>query len=287
MSKTGLIMEGGGMRCAYGAALLDRFLDDGISFDYVIGVSAGAGCLVSYLGGQRDRNFRFYSVHLDDPDYFGARTFLRNGSFFNLPHIYHDMIVHDGVDPLNYPGIASNPCELEMVTTNAHHGTAEYLTKDDLAQDDYWALMASCAIPIVCKPIAHNGRMYYDGGVVDSIPVERALLKGCDKLVVLLSRGRDYKMSPQKYRVLYHMLLHKYPQTAKALDKRHLLYEASRSKCFDLEEKGQAFLIMPSHDPGVTPYTKDAGLLKEFYEIGLRDYEDLKEDLLRFLKSSL
>ncbi|SDB01701.1 patatin-like phospholipase family protein [Eubacterium oxidoreducens] len=287
MGKVGLIMEGGGMRCAYGAALLDKFLDDGISFNYAIGVSAGAGCLVSYLGGQRDRNFRFYSIHLNDPDYFGARCFLRNGSFFNLSHIYHDMIIHDGVDPLNYRNIMDNPCELEMVTTNAHHGTAEYLTKDDLAQDDYWALMASCAIPIVCKPTSHNGRIYYDGGVVDSIPVARALFKGCDKLVVLLSKSRDYKMTSQKYPLLYHMLLHRYPLVAKALDKRHLVYEASRSKCFELEKKGQAFLFTPSHDPGVTPYTKNATLLKEFYEIGLQDYDNRKEMLLQFLNTSL
>ena len=41
--KTGLVVEGGGMKCAYSAGVLDRFLDDGISFDECIGVSAGAG----------------------------------------------------------------------------------------------------------------------------------------------------------------------------------------------------------------------------------------------------
>ena len=40
MGKTGLVVEGGGMKCAYNAGILDRFLDENIHFDYCIGVSA-------------------------------------------------------------------------------------------------------------------------------------------------------------------------------------------------------------------------------------------------------
>ena len=40
--KTGLVVEGGGMKCAYSAGILDKFLDDNITFSYCIGVSAGA-----------------------------------------------------------------------------------------------------------------------------------------------------------------------------------------------------------------------------------------------------
>lgn len=283
--KIGLIMEGGGMRCSYGAAILDKFLDDDIRFDYSIGVSAGAGCLVSYLGGQRDRNFRFYSTHLSDPDYFGIKTFLRRGSFFNLSHIYHDMIIQGGVDPLNYPGICDNPCQLEMVVTNAITGQAEYLSKDALSQDNYWALMASCAIPIVCKPICHEDATYYDGGVCDSIPVHRALEMGCDKLVILLSRPRTFSMSAQKHHFLYHLALRKYPAVAQALDQRHLVYQRSRDLCFELEEGQKAFLIMPSKEIGVTPYTKKASLLEDFYELGLRDYSQMRTSLQEFLLS--
>ena len=75
MGKTGLIVEGGGMKCAYSAGILDRFLDDKITFDYCIGVSAGAANTLSYLAGQRGRNLRFYTVHLDDPRYLSAACF--------------------------------------------------------------------------------------------------------------------------------------------------------------------------------------------------------------------
>ena len=65
--KTGLVVEGGGMKCAYSAGILDRFLDEHITFDYCIGVSAGSANVASYLAGQRGRNLRFYVDHLHEP----------------------------------------------------------------------------------------------------------------------------------------------------------------------------------------------------------------------------
>ena len=46
--KVGLLVEGGGMKCAYSAGVLDAFLDEGIAFDYCAGVSAGAANLGSF-----------------------------------------------------------------------------------------------------------------------------------------------------------------------------------------------------------------------------------------------
>ena len=58
--KTGLVLEGGGMRGIYTAGVLDVFMENGITFDGVIGVSAGAihGC--SFVSGQKGRSIRYY-----------------------------------------------------------------------------------------------------------------------------------------------------------------------------------------------------------------------------------
>ena len=57
--KTGLVLEGGGMRGIYTAGVLDVFMENGITFDGVIGVSAGAihGC--SFVSGQKGRKWKF------------------------------------------------------------------------------------------------------------------------------------------------------------------------------------------------------------------------------------
>lgn len=59
--RTGLVLEGGGVRGIFTAGVLDVFLENGVTFDGLIGVSAGAihGC--SYLSGQKGRSIRYYA----------------------------------------------------------------------------------------------------------------------------------------------------------------------------------------------------------------------------------
>ena len=56
--KTGLVVEGGAMRGMYTAGVLDVFMEQGITFDGVIGVSAGALFGVILLSKQEGRLIR-------------------------------------------------------------------------------------------------------------------------------------------------------------------------------------------------------------------------------------
>ena len=84
MSKIGLVLEGGGMKCAYTAGILDAMMDNGVTFDYCIGVSAGSANGISFIVGQRG------SISV-------------NGKFiFGIPHrlvgvIDHELIAIDGI----------------------------------------------------------------------------------------------------------------------------------------------------------------------------------------------
>ena len=222
--KTGLVVEGGGMKCAYSAGILDRFLDEHITFDYCIGVSAGSANTASYLAGQRGRNLRFYVDHLNEPGYMGVKNLLRTGQFFGLQYIYQTLTNSDGADPIDYPAIVENPAEFELVATDAATGKPVYFTKDDMKQDDYRAIMASCALPVMCRPISFKDQTYFDGGLSDSVPIMRAFAKGCDRVVVILSKPRSFVKQPEGFRHIYRHALRKYPQTIAALDNRHLMY---------------------------------------------------------------
>ena len=76
MTKIGLVVEGGGMKCAYSAGVLDGFIDERIDFDYAVGVSAGGANMVSFLAHQRSRAARFYTTHIKEPHYFGFKSLL-------------------------------------------------------------------------------------------------------------------------------------------------------------------------------------------------------------------
>ena len=302
--KTGLVVEGGGMKCAYSAGILDRFLDEHITFDYCIGVSAGSANTASYLAGQRGRNLRFYVDHLNEPGYMGVKNLLRTGQFFGLQYIYQTLTNSDGADPIDYPAIVENPAEFEEwrwgkehVTTHPFivdmevlqetlrklEGKPVYFTKDDMKQDDYRAIMASCALPIMCRPISFHNETYFDGGLSDSVPIERAFAKGCDRVVVILSKPRSFVKQPEGFRHIYRHALRKYPQTIKALDNRHLMYRQNIADVKKHETAGEALVFAPSKELKMSTYARDEKLEQELYDLGISDFNARLKELHTFL----
>lgn len=282
--KIGLVVEGGGMKCAYNAAILDAFLDEQINFDYCIGVSAGAGNVASYLAGQRGRNLRFFTVHSHSPNYFGLKSLLKTGDLFGLKYIYEDLTNSKGKDPLDFAAFLKNPAEYEAVVTNALTGKAEYFGKDVMKQDDYRLIMASSAIPVACRPVKINGVPYYDGGISDAIPVRHALARGCDRLVVILSKNRDFVRKPQKMRFLYSRACRRYPRVVNAIKNRHTVYNRNLQDVFALERDGRAFVFAPSQPIHVGTYSMDEKAEQEIYDLGMKDFRVQRERLKQFME---
>ena len=278
MSKIGLVVEGGGMKCAYAAAILDVLLDDAITFDYAIGVSAGSANTASFLAGQRGRNLRFYTDHIHDRDYFGMHSYLKTGDLFGLEYIYQDISGSAGKDSLDVGAIQENPTEYEVVATDAITGTPHYFSKDQLKPDDCRIIMASCAIPAACQPVKVEGRYYYDGGVTDSIPVDRALEKGCDYLVVITSKPRDFVKNPERFRHFYRMKCHRYPKIVEALDQRHVTYTQAQERMYQLEKEGKAFVFAPSESLRMSTYDMNEEENQALYDLGLQDYAKCREE---------
>ena len=285
--KIGLVVEGGGMKCAYNAGILDVFLDHQITFDYCIGVSGGAGNVASFVAGQRGRNIRFFTEHIHSPQYFGVKSLLKTGNLFGLQYIYGDLTNTTGKDPLDFPAIMKNPAEYEVAAKNAVTGEAEYFGKEDMKQDDYRPIMASSAIPAACRPVVINGVPYYDGGISDAIPVRRALEKGCDRIVVILSKQRDYVRKPQGMRFLYSTLCRKYPKIIEDIDRRHITYRENLQEVFDLEKKGKAFVFAPSEHVKVGTYSMDEKTERILYDLGVKDFAERQEELKDFLKNGI
>lgn len=285
--KIGLVVEGGGMKCAYNAAILDAFLDHNITFAYCIGASGGSGNLASYLAGQRGRNLRFFTEHIHSPSYFGLRSFLKTGDLFGLQYIYGTLTNSMGKDPLDFPALKNNPAEYEVVVTNALTGKAEYFGKEAMAQDDYRLVMASSAIPAACRPVELNDIPYFDGGLSDAIPVSRALEKGCDRLVVILSKMRDYVRKPQGIRLFYTMRCHRYPKIISLIDHRHTAYNQNLQEVFALEREGKAFVFAPSHPIHAGTYSMNEQAERDLYALGMEDFNKQKDALAAFMTTYL
>jgi len=279
----GLICEGGGMKCAYGAGVLDCFMEAGIKFDYVIGVSAGSANAITFVAGQHGRAKRFYTDHIDEHGYFGVSALLEEGSLFGLEYIYGDISTSGGSDPLDWDAIMANPARFECVATECTTGRAKYFSKDDIPRDDYHVIMASSAIPAISTPVRINGIEYCDGGVSDSIPVSRAFEMGCDKVVVILSKTRDYVCEPEGHHAIYSKMLKQYPALVTAIENRHLSYRECQRKMFGYEAQGKAFIFAVSRPVRTSTYKMDREINQAMYDLGRRDYTKQAGELKKFL----
>lgn len=269
--KTGVIDVGGGLRGIYGAGVLDYCLSENISFDYCIGVSAGSGNLASFLAGQKERNRIFYLDYSFRKEYMSLKNLIKRGSYVNLDYGYSVLSNADGECPLNFPALQANPAEFFAVALEALSGKTKYFGKSDLKQDNYDILKASSSLPLVGKPYVVNGVPYFDGGLNDPVPIAKALADGCDKVIVILTRPRDFIRSSHKDEKKAKLLRRKYPFAAESLRRRAERYNGSVTLAKEYEKAGKALIIAPDDIAGLDTLTKDKAVLEQLYDKGYRD----------------
>ncbi|OUP13259.1 patatin-like phospholipase family protein [Anaeromassilibacillus sp. An200] len=264
--KTGLVLEGGGLRGVFTAGVLDAFLDGNFHADYVIGVSAGAANGVSYVSGQRERGLRTNTDYLHDPRYMGLRSLLLHRSLFGMDFIFHEIPQH--LDPFDYQAFQENLCEFWTGAIDIRTGETVYFGKEEIG-DDLEALRATTSLPLLSQPVAYRGRLLLDGGTADPIPVRRALADGCDRVVVVLTRERGYRKPAQSFRAVYRSAFRRYPAMIRALDTRHRIYNDTLDFLAGLECGGTAAVIAPATPPQVRRIERDRDKLLALYQEGL------------------
>lgn len=267
----GVVDVGGGERGIYGAGVLDYCMEHDVDFDCCVGVSAGAANLASYLGGQVGRNFAFYTTYSFRPEYMGAGLVIRTREYTDLDYIYGALSNSDGEYPLDFAAMQASGKQFIIVTTDAKSALPVYFAMEDMSQDDYAPIKASSALPVVNKPYPVHGRPCFDGGLSDPIPIRRALEAGCEKVVVILTRPRDFYRSARRDARFAHIVAHSYPRIAEALVNRAGLYNLQLDLAKKYEREGKALIVAPDSIGDMGTLTKDRATIEGLYAKGLRD----------------
>ncbi len=267
---TGIIDVGGGMRGVFSAGIYDRFLEEGISFDLCIGVSAGSANLISYVAGHRNRLRRFYVDYARRKQYMSLDNFLHSGSYIGLDYIYSTLSNAGGEDPLNYDAFIANPADFITVVTDGETGEPIYFPKSSIKRDNLTVIKASCCLPAICKPIVIDGRDCFDGGISDPIPLQKAFDMGCDKVIVVISKPVGFRKSPQKHMPIIKAALKKYPKVFDRLAVRHEVYNSRLEEAIELREQGKVIILAPQDCYGVNTLTREPAALEKLYEEGRR-----------------
>ena len=190
-----------------------------------------------------------------------------------------DEIPHQ-LDLFDYETFLSSPSEYKLGVTDVLTGRPVYFDKTHLDHDST-ILKASSSIPVFSPIIEYQNGLYLDGGTTDSIPVKQALKDGCDHVIIVLTRDRNYIKKPESFRFIYSKVLKAYPNLIQALDNRHLMYNETLKFIKELEQQGKATIIAPSSPLEISRFEKDVSKLKNIYELGYSDaskkFDQLKE----------
>lgn len=266
--KTGLVLEGGALRTIFSSGVCDAWLDAGLPLpDYAIGVSAGIAYGTSYLSRQCRRNLKLVTTYAADPRYMSMRNLLdpKNRSYFGLKFAYETIPTQ--LLPFDYDTFDAYPGTVEAVVTNLQTGQAEYLPLPRREIPNQ-TLIASCAIPLMFPAIELNGQQYYDGGCADAIPWQHAFDVGCDRVVVVLTRERDYCKAEDKSFSVLEKRFYKYPAFVETMRKRSEAYNASRAELFRLEAEGKVIVLAPEDTLGCSRTEKDPEILRALWQSG-------------------
>ena len=185
--KLGLALGAGGTKGAAHVGVMQVLDEAGIAVDVIAGTSIGSlyGGLVA-VGRSADeiadgiRN----NPKREVVEFFRRRLKIRDGN--RLSRRFYEALAGHHIEDLAIPyaATASDIVEKRSVT----------IASGPIID----AIEASIAIPVIARPVAHQGRYLLDGGFWDAAPVDAATELGAD-VIVAVELGHPYTL-PERLR---------------------------------------------------------------------------------------
>ena len=265
--KIGLALEGGSRQTIFSAGVLDAWLDEGIYFPYISGVSAGCHAAMNFVTRQRGR-FRYRIFDGIQKECYALHY---NAAYGDMPFDFH-LFFGSGVE-----------CEfgLTCLETGRSEFFQEYMSEKRLLD----IVNASSALPMLFPMVQIDGKHYADGCVTSPIPFQRAFEKGCDKVVVVSTHYPGEIVTDfRKYRVILNpMFKRKYPDFFRALMLRYKRYEKMFAEMEKLEKAGKILIFRPEKEV-CDLFATDRNELDESYNMGLEYAKRRMGDLKAFME---
>ena len=281
IAKTGIVLEGGGMRGMYTCGILDVLMENHIYVDGMVGVSAGIAFGCNYKSRQAGRALRYNVRFANDKRYSGIISLLKTGNYYNADFAYKLVPTHYDVFDSNV--FEDSPMECYAVCFDVKSGAGVYQRLTRVDDDFFEWIRASASMPVVAQPVAVGGRLLLDGGLADSIPLEFMMNKGYNRNIVILTREEGYRKTAERGMWLMKPLLRKWPKVIEALQKRPAHYNMQLQKVREEERAGNAFVFRPLKPLNVSRTTHDAAEMNRVYRQGREEALQRLDELKRFL----
>ena len=280
-ARRGLVLEGGAMRGLFTAGVIDVWMEKGIGFDGLVGVSAGACFGCNYKSRQPGREIRYNTRLARDPRYCSWTSLLKTGDLFNAEFCYHTL--PETLDPFDAATFEANPMEFHLSVTDARTGKPAYRRIDKVDADAFEWIRASASMPLVARPVEVGGGMYLDGGLSDGIPLAYFESLGYGRNVVVTTRPRGYRKFPSWRVRALKPFLRKWPAVYEALSTRHEWYNRTLEYIDERVAAGAAMLVSPPEALPIGRVCHDPDRMRRVYGIGRAAGERTADAVAAFL----
>lgn len=280
--KSGLVLEGGGMRGVYTGGVLEKLLEEEIFVDYVIGVSAGACHASSYISRQHGRNREVTIGYVNHPEYISVKNLLVKHELFGMDLIFDK--IPNSLVPFDYERFTEATEEFVVGATDCLTGEAVYFEKPARPEDVLAIVRASSSLPLMSQPVEFAGRLLMDGSIADPLPIQKALSDGVTKPIIVLTRERGYRKKKSRFAKILPAFVRRYPAIAETMENRHITYNETMEFIEQLESDGQAMVIRPMNLYKIRGIERDSVKLENLYNQGYQDATVRFDELLDFLQ---
>lgn len=282
LNDAAIIFEGGGMRGAYTAGVIDALIENDMEFTSCYGVSSGACHATTYLSKQFGRARKIIVNYAHDKRYFSLRSLFKTGNMFGIEFIFKTL-THE-LEPYDFETARNNPAKFYVGVINVKTAESEYLLIRD-PDEEYMKLAATMALPIISKKVKLNGKKYLDGGIVDSLPIKQAFAAGNKKVVLVLTQDATYRKKINKILPLLWLWYLPYQKFVGKIATRHIRYNKALIDIAEAEKAGTAFVIRPKKPVEVGRLDFNPEKIEALYQDGYHDGLELMPKLKEFLKS--
>ncbi|NCA96737.1 MAG: patatin family protein [Bacteroidia bacterium] len=284
ITKAALVLQGGAVRAAFTAGVLDVFMEKELEFDYIVGVSAGALIALSYLSKQPGRSRSVVIDAMSDKNFVNRRFLLTKKSLFNFDYLFGEM--SDSVLPFDRDTYLQSTTHLIVGTTSCLSGQPVYFDKAT-SKEFFKAIAASSSLPFLSAPVMVEGEPYLDGGLASPIPFRKALEDGYKKMIVITTRDKTYRKDIEKkqHETFLKALYGKYPKLISTVLAYPQAYNTDATDLETLENEKGAFVIRPEQPIVLKRTEKDKEKLGEVYNAGRKTAEEIFLKLVEYLKN--
>lgn len=283
MNKVGLVLEGGGMRGAYTAGVLDWLLENELYFDYVTGISSGALYASMYMLRKRD-TLRVSAIDVAaDKRNVGIRPILNEKTIIGYEFLFEEITQN-----LDFPLETMDQVEgeIEIGVYDMEAQKTVWISKDQIAKHPRF-VQAACVLPIFGKQVKIDGKHYMDGGITTMIPIEQSIKAGCTKHMVVTTKSMDFVRKEQNFfqKHLLRFIYRKFPKLISDFESRKTVYYEERDSIESLVASGNGLYMYPTQELGVSRFGGDAERFEQLFNIARENCESRREEIIAFYKS--